>query len=273
MQINLSIKIEKRHIIFLAVLVCMVFVIGVFAASSPVGHDPEEIGSGTFGGNDYTFPGNVNIQQTLTAGIITLGGVSRTTWPPVVLNMTAPNIIAGMFGANVGGGDYGFPRDVNVTRNIILGGVARGTWPKETFNLSAENISAGVFGARMGGGDYRFPRNLNVTNNLSVINRLYSGNITNTNNLTSGNVTANDNVYAGKIVMVGGYVSPAINAYLSGWNDGNSKPAVEIGSLNSDVKYVDFWNGGGTGAWMNIRASNLTSWNYISLGEIGRAHV
>ena len=53
MQINFSIKVEKRHLAFLVVLICVLFVVGVSAYVNPtthVGHDANETGPGTFGG-------------------------------------------------------------------------------------------------------------------------------------------------------------------------------------------------------------------------------
>ena len=82
MQINFSIKVEKRHLAFLVVLICVLFVVGVSAYVNPtthVGHDANETGPGTFGGDAnslYSFPGNVNV-----SGNITLGGISRGSWP------------------------------------------------------------------------------------------------------------------------------------------------------------------------------------------------
>jgi len=68
---QLVINVEKRHIIFLAVLMCVLFVAGVNAAvnqGKTVGHDASEIVPGTFGGNltsRFIFPGYVNIVNGL----------------------------------------------------------------------------------------------------------------------------------------------------------------------------------------------------------------
>ena len=60
----------KRHLILLVVLLGILFFIGVSAYTSQttgVGHNPEEIGPGTFGNGtgNYTFPTSINILQNL----------------------------------------------------------------------------------------------------------------------------------------------------------------------------------------------------------------
>lgn len=122
MQINFSVKIEKRHLVFLVVFVCVMFVVGVGAYENPttkVGHDANETGPGTFGGavgSLYVFPGFVQANE-LKVNAINLSGDRRTDWPAGISPLPASNISAGIFGANAGNGDFGFSGDLS-----ILGG-------------------------------------------------------------------------------------------------------------------------------------------------------
>ena len=109
MQLNLSVNLEKRHLIFVVVLVCVLFVAGVAAYNSGqqpsvFGHSDGEIANvsagkvvaGTFGAaagfGDFAFPDNLIVSNTLSSvkitasnitstNTITLGGVARSTWP------------------------------------------------------------------------------------------------------------------------------------------------------------------------------------------------
>ena len=65
---------EKRHLVFLVVLACVLFVVGVSATyknpATNVGHDANETGPGTFGGDAnslYSFPGNLNVNNGAAA--------------------------------------------------------------------------------------------------------------------------------------------------------------------------------------------------------------
>src|SRR3989338_6776121 len=68
---KIEINIEKRHLVFLVALICVLFIVGVNASTyknpvNKVGHDANETGPGTFGGNTtsvYTFPGALNIDS------------------------------------------------------------------------------------------------------------------------------------------------------------------------------------------------------------------
>lgn len=80
---QLTIKIEKRHLIFLAVIVCLIFVVGVYAFNSVpsdpsvFGHDDSEILNvsaskvvpGQFGSGVYTFPQNLIVNGNAKIGV------------------------------------------------------------------------------------------------------------------------------------------------------------------------------------------------------------
>ena len=75
---------EKRHLVFLVVLACILFVVGVSAYVNPVthvGHPANETGPGTFGAGDYVFPGNLNVNGNF--------GVNGNVW--AVGNLYANN--------------------------------------------------------------------------------------------------------------------------------------------------------------------------------------
>jgi len=119
---QLTINIEKRHLAFLAVLVCMLFVVGVSAIYvnpvTHVGHDANETGPGTFGGTSadtFIFPGFVRANELNATIAITLNGDRKTSWPPVVSSLPATNISAGTFGLSVGNGNFVFPNNLTVT--------------------------------------------------------------------------------------------------------------------------------------------------------------
>jgi len=82
-------------------------------------------GSITFANNaTITAPKNLTINTpnlTITKNL-TLGGESKDKWPSNIKNLSAENISSGIFGAKVGNGDYTFPENLNVTKNLIIGG-------------------------------------------------------------------------------------------------------------------------------------------------------
>jgi len=165
----IQIKIEKRHFVFLIVLVSVLFVIGVNAYNSGgppyrVGHTDDEIQNvsagkvlpGTFSGGisgNFVFP-----------GYITLGGVSRKNWTRETFSLPAANITAGTFGAYVGNGNFAFPAaltvpgvlglgnygtisaissilmatpNVTIQSYLTLGGVSRNSWPYTNCKISS----------------------------------------------------------------------------------------------------------------------------------------
>ncbi len=76
---QITVNIEKRHLVFLVVILAVFFIVGVTAYVNPtthVGHDASETGPGTFGGtaNDvFTFPGGLNVNNGL-ASFFWVGG-------------------------------------------------------------------------------------------------------------------------------------------------------------------------------------------------------
>jgi hypothetical protein len=147
---DIHIHVEKRHLVFLVVLACVFLIAGVSASTyklNGVGHDANETGPGTFGGTSadtYIFPGFVRANELNATTAITINGDRRTSWPPAVFQLPAENISAGIFGVNVGNGDFGFPNNLNVNNlltsknitvknitvegNMTLGGISRGSW-------------------------------------------------------------------------------------------------------------------------------------------------
>ena len=144
---KIEINIKKEHFYFLTVLIAVLFVFGVSAYNTnnppQFGHSGGEIFNissskvlpGIFNGSInslFTFPGdlavnrnlavlsNMTVSKKITAGNITvndnitLGGVSRDTWPAGNSQLPATNITAGTFGANVGNGNYAFPANLTV---------------------------------------------------------------------------------------------------------------------------------------------------------------
>ena len=81
---DIHIHIEKRNLVFLVVLVCVLFVVGVSAYVNPttkVGHPASETGPGTFGGTSsdiFGFPGNLYVNRDL--------GVNGNLWATGNLN-------------------------------------------------------------------------------------------------------------------------------------------------------------------------------------------
>jgi len=62
---DIHIHIEKRHLIFVVVLVCVLFVAGLSVAVVPnPGHGAEEVGNGTFGAGDFVFPNNLKVDSS-----------------------------------------------------------------------------------------------------------------------------------------------------------------------------------------------------------------
>jgi len=150
------INLEKRHLIFVVILVCVLLVAGVSAFTSPatnIGHDPSEVGPGTFGGEAdsvHAFPGDLNVNNNLffptnLKGIfwgaeenyaiphinydsanglwISTGNTGKdvnieTTGRLLAGNIKASNVTAGNIVGNV-----------TAVTNITLGGVSRNTWP------------------------------------------------------------------------------------------------------------------------------------------------
>ena len=221
---QIVINVEKRHLIFLVVLVCLLFVVGVsasnYASSSGVGHDASEIGPGTFGGGInaiYGFPGSLNISGNLTMTNIDplsngiFWGITPTFSRPHINYDTTTGlwISTGTTGTNVTVETTNYlvadkiiaknnitAGNITATGTITLGSVARSSWPAETTTLPASNISNGTFGSKVGSyGSYSFPSNLTVTNNL------IAGNITATGTITLGGVSRNSwpSIYTGTI--------------------------------------------------------------------------
>ncbi len=151
MQINLSFNFEKRHLVFLVVLVCILFVAGVAAYQSSynnpaiMGHSDNEIMNvsagkvlpGTFGGTSsdtFGFLGNLNVGKSL---------VLPETLPNSISWGTKASISYNPSGAWAGlqiypGSSYlsvVFPNsnitseNITATKTITLGGVPRTTWP------------------------------------------------------------------------------------------------------------------------------------------------
>ena len=93
---KIEINIEKRHFVFLVVLVAVLFAIGVNAYTNTithVGHDANETGPGIFGGTFtdlFTFPGNLRINNTLNmSGNITFEHKAQITAPTSLLLSTS----------------------------------------------------------------------------------------------------------------------------------------------------------------------------------------
>lgn len=119
---DIHIRIEKRHLVFLVFLVSVFFIIGVSAYVNPstgVGHDANETGPGTFGAGDYVFPNNLNVTNVLTVTTMKLGTVPRTTWP---LEIVPGNCVSGkaVVGINSTGG-------INCT--LLPSGIVPGNCP------------------------------------------------------------------------------------------------------------------------------------------------
>jgi len=199
MQLNFSIKIEKRHIIFLAVLACIFLAAGVSAYQSPyndpsvMGHSDSEISdvssgkikTGTFGssvgGGNFNFPANLIIQNTLffpnsapNNGIF-WATTRDTTKPHIDYNPTMGLYISTgttTKDINVEGGNLVI---ASSDKGISLGGTTRTNWPVETTQLSAGKISASTFGSLLSPAEtrtYIFPNNLNVLNNIVATNAI-----------------------------------------------------------------------------------------------------
>ena len=149
MQINLSVNLEKRHLIFVIVLVCVLLVAGVAAFTSPstnVGHGAEEVGNGTFGAGDFVFPGNLKINSNFFLPINMKGifwGTSESFLIPHI-NYDSANglwISTGSTRKDVNVETTGklytekiaskniTANNITSTETITLGGVARSTWP------------------------------------------------------------------------------------------------------------------------------------------------
>jgi hypothetical protein len=166
------INFEKRHLIFVVILVCVLFVAGVSAFTSPatnIGHDPSEVGPGTFGGEAdsvHAFPGDLNVNNNLffptnLKGIfwgagesfsyphinydlsnglwISTGNTGKDVNVETTGNLVADNIKAG----NVTAGNI--VGNITAVTNITLGGVSRNTWPPAVSgSCTGGNVMAGV---------------------------------------------------------------------------------------------------------------------------------
>src|SRR3989338_1776534 len=129
---QIIINIEKKHFVFLTVLVAVLFVFGVSASTyknpvNKVGHDANETGPGTFGGNgDYKFPSNLNISNNLYVN--GSGGIRENL--TVNRKITTVNISAYIINST-----HLFANSIIVvpgpSNGIQLGGVHRTTWPTE----------------------------------------------------------------------------------------------------------------------------------------------
>ncbi len=104
--------------------------------------------------SNYLLAKNITVINMTVKGNMTLGGIPRDEWPSNVSNLSAVNITAGTFGVNVGGGNFSFPWNVNisnlltvknitvinmtVTGNLTLGGEPRDSWPDSGWKLLLE---------------------------------------------------------------------------------------------------------------------------------------
>ena len=158
---KIEINIEKHNFYFLLVFIAALFVVGVSAftsTSTNVGHEPSEVGPGTFGGNSgslHGFPGNLNITN----------------------NLFFPSNQKGIFWGTAE--NYAIPHINYDSSNGLW--ISTGTTGKN-INVEGGDLTAGNVIVN----DTITTKNINVTRNATIANKLTAGSADIANKLTAG---------------------------------------------------------------------------------------
>lgn len=85
----------------------------------------------------------LDVSGSVNAGGLCIGGDCKTAWSQVTSSTSAANVSAGQFGANVGGGNYSFPGNVDLSGTITWGNTNSRTDSKN--DAGAQASKSGFF--------------------------------------------------------------------------------------------------------------------------------